>query len=113
MRARIPRPGRPTRPRATGRLRTTTVAYIPTTHPPTSRRARTEVMDGIHVLRDEPPARLVVIIITAGFDQREIVIENIGDPVNFKIMIEQLSEKLDRPREMEPKVEEATDQKPE
>jgi|SRR3989344_7550014 len=34
-----------------------------------------------------------LVIITAGFDQREIVIENIGDPVSFKIMIEELTDK--------------------
>lgn len=36
-----------------------------------------------------------LVIITAGFDQREIVIEHIGDPLKFKIMIEELTEKLD------------------
>lgn len=36
-----------------------------------------------------------LVVITAGFDQREIVIENIGDPVGFKIMIEELTDKLD------------------
>lgn len=36
-----------------------------------------------------------LVIITAGFDQREIVIENIGDPVEFKIMIEELTQKLE------------------
>lgn len=36
-----------------------------------------------------------LVIITAGFDQREIVIENIGDPVEFKIMIEELTEKIE------------------
>lgn len=36
-----------------------------------------------------------LVIITAGFDQREIVIENIGDPLKFKIMIEELTEKLE------------------
>lgn len=35
-----------------------------------------------------------LVIITAGFDQREIVIENIGNPVEFKILIEDLTEKL-------------------
>lgn len=37
-----------------------------------------------------------LVIITAGFDQREIVIENIGDPVKFKILIEELTEAIDR-----------------
>ncbi len=37
-----------------------------------------------------------LVIITAGFDQREIVIENIGDPVNFKILIEDLTQNLER-----------------
>ncbi|OGD89585.1 hypothetical protein A2693_01075 [Candidatus Curtissbacteria bacterium RIFCSPHIGHO2_01_FULL_40_12] len=36
-----------------------------------------------------------LVIITAGFDQREIVIENIGNPVEFKIMIEELTQKLE------------------
>ncbi len=37
-----------------------------------------------------------LVIITAGFDQREIVIENISNPVQFKILIEELTIKLDR-----------------
>lgn len=36
-----------------------------------------------------------LVVITAGFDQREIVIEHIGDPVQFKILIEELTDKLD------------------
>lgn len=36
-----------------------------------------------------------LVIITAGFDQREIVIEHVGDPINFKIWIEELTEKLE------------------
>ncbi len=36
-----------------------------------------------------------LVIITAGFDQREIVIENIGDPLRFKILIEELTEKIE------------------
>lgn len=36
-----------------------------------------------------------LVVITAGFDQREIVIEHIGDPVRFKILIEELTDKLD------------------
>ncbi len=36
-----------------------------------------------------------LVIITAGFDQREIVIENIGNPVEFKIMIEELTRKIE------------------
>lgn len=35
-----------------------------------------------------------LVVITAGFDQREIVIEHIGDPVQFKILIEELTDKL-------------------
>lgn len=35
-----------------------------------------------------------LVIITAGFDQREIVIEHIGNPVGFKILIEELTDKL-------------------
>ncbi|MDP2632154.1 MAG: PH domain-containing protein [Candidatus Curtissbacteria bacterium] len=37
-----------------------------------------------------------LVIITAGFDQREIVIENIGNPVEFKILIEELTEKIEQ-----------------
>lgn len=36
-----------------------------------------------------------LVIITAGFDQREIVIEHIDNPVRFKILIEDLTAKLD------------------
>src|SRR3972149_9421184 len=36
-----------------------------------------------------------LVIITAGFDQREIVIENIGNPLQFKILIEELTEKIE------------------
>jgi uncharacterized membrane protein YdbT with pleckstrin-like domain len=36
-----------------------------------------------------------LVIITAGFDQREIVIENIGNPLEFKILIEELTEKIE------------------
>lgn len=37
-----------------------------------------------------------LVIITAGFDQREIVIEHIGNPVEFKILIEELTEKIEK-----------------
>ena len=36
-----------------------------------------------------------LVIITAGFDQREIVIENIANPVGFKVLIEELTQKLE------------------
>lgn len=36
-----------------------------------------------------------LVIITAGYDQREIVIENIGNPLQFKIWIDELTEKLE------------------
>lgn len=36
-----------------------------------------------------------LVIITAGFDQREIVIENIGNPVEFKILVEELTRKIE------------------
>lgn len=36
-----------------------------------------------------------LIIITAGFDQREIVIEDVDSPVKFKIFLEELSSKLE------------------
>lgn len=35
-----------------------------------------------------------LVIITAGFDQREIVIEHIATPLRFKILIEELTDKL-------------------
>lgn len=37
-----------------------------------------------------------LVIITAGFDQREIVIEHIANPVRFKVLIEELTTKLDK-----------------
>jgi len=40
-----------------------------------------------------------MIIITAGFDQREIVIENIGNPVEFKILLEELTQRLEETEE--------------
>lgn len=36
-----------------------------------------------------------LVVITAGFDQREIVIEHVGSPVEFKILIEELTDKLE------------------
>ena len=36
-----------------------------------------------------------LVIITAGFDQREIVIEHVANPVGFKVMIEELTQKLE------------------
>jgi len=36
-----------------------------------------------------------LVIITAGFDQREIVIEHVGNPVEFKVMIEELTERIE------------------
>ena len=36
-----------------------------------------------------------LVIITAGFDQREIVIEHVGNPVEFKILLEELTEKIE------------------
>ncbi len=36
-----------------------------------------------------------LVIITAGFDQKEIIIEHIANPVKFKILIEELTAKLD------------------
>lgn len=44
-----------------------------------------------------------LLIITAGFDQREIVIEDVASPVTFKIFLEELSSKL----ENKPKGEDA------
>lgn len=37
-----------------------------------------------------------LLIITAGFDQREIVIEHIANPVKFKIFIEELSSRVEK-----------------
>ena len=37
-----------------------------------------------------------IVVITAGYDPREIVIENIAHPVEFKILMEQLQSKLDK-----------------
>ena len=54
-----------------------------------------------HVTIEQSPLQRFVfntghlVIITAGFDQREIVIENIGNPVQFKILIEELTRKLE------------------
>lgn len=42
-----------------------------------------------------------LVIITAGFDQREIVIEHIGNPLTFKIMIEELTDKIEESWEAE------------
>ena len=36
-----------------------------------------------------------IVVITAGYDPREIVIENVAHPVEFKILMEQLQTKLD------------------
>jgi len=36
-----------------------------------------------------------LVIITAGFDQREIVIEHVANPVGFKVLIEELTQKLE------------------
>ena len=37
-----------------------------------------------------------LVVITAGFDQREIVIEHVSNPVGFKLLIEELTDKLDQ-----------------
>lgn len=44
-----------------------------------------------------------LVIITAGFDQREIVIEHIGNPVGFKILVEELTSKIEDSWEEEDK----------
>ncbi|MBI2012339.1 PH domain-containing protein [Candidatus Curtissbacteria bacterium] len=49
-----------------------------------------------------------LVIITAGFDQREIVIEHIGNPVEFKILIEELTEKIEQSWEADKPKEEQT-----
>ena len=43
-----------------------------------------------------------LVIITAGFDQREIVSEHVDSPVQFKIMIEDLTEKIEQSWEASP-----------
>lgn len=40
-----------------------------------------------------------LVVITAGFDQREIVIEHVASPVEFKILLEELTDKLDNQEE--------------
>lgn len=59
------------------------------------------------------PQRLIfntghLLIITAGFDQKEIVIENVENPVKFKVLIEELSRKSERGDEIK-KEEKTTD----
>lgn len=67
-----------------------------------SRKLTTAPLDRVtHVTVEQSfPERLLfntgqLVIITAGFDQREIVIENIGDPVKFKILMEELTTKIE------------------
>lgn len=36
-----------------------------------------------------------IIVITAGFDKREIVIENIPNPIRFKVLLEELTERFE------------------
>lgn len=43
-----------------------------------------------------------LVIITAGFDQREIVIEHIARPIEFKILIEKLTARLENAAGREP-----------
>jgi uncharacterized membrane protein YdbT with pleckstrin-like domain len=47
-----------------------------------------------------------VVIITAGYDPREIVIEHIGQPVKFKNLMEELTTRLEYPKEEKPSIEE-------
>lgn len=67
-----------------------------------ARKLTTAPLDRVtHVTVEQSfPERLLfntgqLVIITAGFDQREIVIENIGDPVKFKILMEELTTKIE------------------
>ncbi|GEM_PF-1314642 len=39
-----------------------------------------------------------IVVITAGFDKREIVIENISNPVRFKVLLEELTQKYESDR---------------
>lgn len=68
-----------------------------------SRKITTAPLDRVtHVTVEQSfPERLLfntgqLVVITAGFDQREIVIENIGDPVKFKILMEELTIRLEK-----------------
>lgn len=45
-----------------------------------------------------------LVVITAGFDQREIVIEHIADPVGFKILLEELTDKSEQEPEETPRL---------
>ena len=36
-----------------------------------------------------------LVVITAGYDQREIVMEHIANPIQFKVLIEELTQKLE------------------
>jgi uncharacterized membrane protein YdbT with pleckstrin-like domain len=47
-----------------------------------------------------------VVIITAGYDPREIVIEHIAHPVKFKNLMEELGTKLEYPEAEKPKAKE-------
>lgn len=42
-----------------------------------------------------------LIIITAGFDQQEIIVENIENPVYIKVLIEDLTRKIENKRNLE------------
>lgn len=53
-----------------------------------------------------------LVIITAGYDQREIVIENISDPIQFKIWIDELTEKIEGTGDIELDDDEDDDEKP-
>ena len=50
-----------------------------------------------------------LVIITAGYDQREIVIEHIGNPIQFKVLIEELTQKIEGPGEEDDEVKEMSE----
>ena len=50
-----------------------------------------------------------LVIITAGYDQREIVIEHIGNPIQFKVLIEELTQRIEGPGEEDDEVKEISE----
>lgn len=51
----------------TARLHTSGAAHVTVTDRATTRMAAREILEGLHVLRDHAPARLVIIVIAAGY----------------------------------------------
>ncbi|MBI3342237.1 PH domain-containing protein [Candidatus Curtissbacteria bacterium] len=70
-----------------------------------SRKIITAPLDRItHITVDQSVIQRMVyntghlMIITAGFDQREIVVEHIADPIKFKVLVEELTRNADKPQ---------------